>query len=655
MPISGCHHASCNVDQEVQIAYTVSLMLEIINLHAKVGDNEILRGVDLKVAAGEVHAIMGPNGSGKSTLAHVLAGRPGYTVTAGEVRYKGKDLLALSPEERAREGVFLAFQYPVEIPGVSNVYFLKAALNAIRKHRNLPELDAIDFLNLVKEKSKVVEIDDSLVKRPVNEGFSGGEKKRNEIFQMAILDPALAILDETDSGLDIDALRIVATGVNELRDRERAMIVVTHYQRLLDYIIPDFVHVLVEGRIVRSGGKEMALELEAKGYALAREGARRSARALMSPVAEEKDVFRASIEALGAARRGDEPAWLEALRRAARKRFDERPLPTTRDEAWRFTSVAPILRTAFRAPVEGPRSGAAECMLAGLRIADHRGPEIVFVNGRHAPEISTTGTSEGVEVLSLREALARAPQRLEPHLGRVSGTDRNVFADLNAATADDGAVVLVAPGRRAVEPIHVLFLATSPGGARTVSHPRTLIVTGRGSEATVVESYGGPPGESYLVNAVTEIVVEDGAGLHHVRLQREGVDGFHLATTAAVLGRDARLSSHSVSLGAALSRHDLRILLSGPGAECVLNGLFVGRGTQHVDHHTCVDHAVPHGTSRELYKGILDERAHGVFDGKVLVRAGASKTDAQQANKNLLLPARPSWTACRPSRSSPTT
>jgi Fe-S cluster assembly ATP-binding protein len=242
-------------------------MLDIINLHAKVGDNEILRGVDLTVGAGEVHAIMGPNGSGKSTLAHVLAGRPGYTVTAGEVRYKGKDLLALSPEERAREGVFLAFQYPVEIPGVSNVYFLKAALNAIRKHRNLPELDAIDFLNLVKEKSKVVEIDDSLVKRPVNEGFSGGEKKRNEIFQMAILDPALAILDETDSGLDIDALRIVATGVNELRNRERAMIVVTHYQRLLDYIIPDFVHVLVDGRIVRSGGKEMALELEAKGYA----------------------------------------------------------------------------------------------------------------------------------------------------------------------------------------------------------------------------------------------------------------------------------------------------------------------------------------------------------------------------------------------------
>jgi Fe-S cluster assembly ATP-binding protein len=241
-------------------------MLDIKGLRASVGGNEILKGLDLTVNAGEVHAVMGPNGSGKSTLAHVLAGRPGYEVTSGSVAYKGRDLLAMAPEERAREGVFLAFQYPVEIPGVSNVYFLKAALNAIRKHRGLSELDAMDFLALVKEKSKVVDIDDSLVKRPVNEGFSGGEKKRNEIFQMAILDPALAILDETDSGLDIDALRIVAGGVNQLRSQDRAMIVVTHYQRLLDYIVPDFVHVLVDGRIARSGGKDLAKELESKGY-----------------------------------------------------------------------------------------------------------------------------------------------------------------------------------------------------------------------------------------------------------------------------------------------------------------------------------------------------------------------------------------------------
>src|SRR5438034_2548274 len=241
-------------------------MLEIRNLHAKVGDNQILRGIDLTVNAGEVHAIMGPNGSSKSTLAHVLAGGESYKVTAGEVRYEGKDLLQMSPEGRAREGIFLAFQYPVEIPGVSTAYFLKAGLNAIRKHRGLEVLDAMDVLTLVKEKMKLVEMDQSLLNRPINEGFSGGEKKRNEILQMAVLDPKLAILDETDSGLDIDALKLVAKGVNTLHDKHRAMLVITHYQRLLNYIVPDCVHVLFDGRIVKSGGKALALELEEKGY-----------------------------------------------------------------------------------------------------------------------------------------------------------------------------------------------------------------------------------------------------------------------------------------------------------------------------------------------------------------------------------------------------
>ncbi len=241
-------------------------MLEIKNLRVKAGNHEILKGVDLKVNAGEVHSIMGPNGSGKSTLAQVLAGRETYEVTAGEVRYRGKNLLEMAPEERACEGIFMAFQYPVEIPGVGNTYFLKAALNAIRKARGLEELDAMDFLSLAKEKMQLLEVDDRLLSRSVNEGFSGGEKKRNEIFQMAVLEPALCILDETDSGLDIDALRIVAKGVNALRSPERAIIVVTHYQRILNYIITDFVHVLVDGRIVKSGGKELALELESKGY-----------------------------------------------------------------------------------------------------------------------------------------------------------------------------------------------------------------------------------------------------------------------------------------------------------------------------------------------------------------------------------------------------
>ena len=246
-------------------------MLKIKNLHASVEGNEILRGIDLEIGRGEVHAIMGPNGSGKSTLARVLAGEESYEVTAGEVLFEGldgqeKNLLELDPEERAREGVFLAFQYPVEIPGVSNTYFLKAALNAVRRHRGLPEMDALDFLALARQKMKLVQMEESLLNRPVNEGFSGGEKKRNEIFHMAVLEPRLAILDETDSGLDIDALRIVADGVNTLRGPERSFLLITHYQRLLNYIVPDFVHVLVDGRIVRSGGKELALELEEKGY-----------------------------------------------------------------------------------------------------------------------------------------------------------------------------------------------------------------------------------------------------------------------------------------------------------------------------------------------------------------------------------------------------
>ena len=244
----------------------MTAMLAIENLHASVDGAEILKGVDLEVAAGEIHAIMGPNGSGKSTLAQVLAGREEYEVTAGSVSYCGSDLLGMDPEERAREGLFMAFQYPVEIPGVNSAYFLRTGLNEIRRHRGEPEIDAIDFLSLVREKLELVEMDESFLRRSVNEGFSGGEKKRHEILQLAVLEPKLAVLDETDSGLDIDALRIVAAGVNRLHAPDKSVVVVTHYQRLLQYIIPDVVHVLIDGRIARSGGKELALELEQKGY-----------------------------------------------------------------------------------------------------------------------------------------------------------------------------------------------------------------------------------------------------------------------------------------------------------------------------------------------------------------------------------------------------
>ena len=247
-------------------------MLKLTDVHATAGDAAILKGLSLEIRPGEMHAVMGPNGSGKSTLANVLAGRPSVEVTKGTVEFEGRDLTALAAEERAREGIFLAFQYPVEIPGVANMYFLKAAKNAILAHRGEPELDAMDFLQLAREKMKLVEMDEKLMQRSVNEGFSGGEKKRNEILQMAILEPKLAVLDETDSGLDIDALRVVAGGVNALRDPARSMLVITHYQRLLEYVVPDVVHVLADGRIVKSGGKELALELEEKGYGWVEEG-----------------------------------------------------------------------------------------------------------------------------------------------------------------------------------------------------------------------------------------------------------------------------------------------------------------------------------------------------------------------------------------------
>ncbi len=249
------------------------MMIKIENLHASVDGKKILKGINLEIGTGEVHAIMGPNGSGKSTLSNIIAGRDGYEVTKGSITYKGKDLLAMTPEQRSWEGVFLAFQYPVEIPGVNNTYLLKAGVNAKRKHQGLQELDAIDFLKIVREKAKLVELDQSFLSRGVNEGFSGGEKKRNEIFQMAVLEPSLALLDETDSGLDIDALRIVANGVNHLRSKDRSVVMVTHYQRLLDYIKPDVVHVLMDGKILKSGGKGLALELEERGYDWVREEA----------------------------------------------------------------------------------------------------------------------------------------------------------------------------------------------------------------------------------------------------------------------------------------------------------------------------------------------------------------------------------------------
>jgi Fe-S cluster assembly protein SufD len=351
----------------------------------------------------------------------------------------------------------------------------------------------------------------------------------------------------------------------------------------------------------------------------------------MSPVAEEKDVLRASFDRFNAALSPADPAWLRDLRSTAMARFTERGFPTTRDEAWRHTSVAPLARTIFRTADAGLDAGKVEAALAGLRLPNAGGNEIVFVNGRLAPALSRVAGD--VLVVSLREAL----DRLELHLGRIHGDAAGPLALLNTAFIDDGACIWVPEGRHVEGVVHVIHLSTNPLGAPTVSHPRTLVVARGGSQAQIVESYGGADGEVYWTNALTEIAVEDGAVLDHVTLQQEGLAAFHTATLAARLGRDARFSSHAVTLGGALSRHDLTATFVAPGGECVMNGLFVGAGTQHMDTHTRVDHAQPHTTSRELYKGILGGKARGVFDGRVVVRKDAQKTDAQQTNKNLLL------------------
>jgi Fe-S cluster assembly protein SufD len=355
----------------------------------------------------------------------------------------------------------------------------------------------------------------------------------------------------------------------------------------------------------------------------------------MSPVAEERDVFRASFDVFTGALPGSDPAWLRSLRTSAMARFVERGFPTATDEAWRHTSLAPIARTVFRSAVICPPRGAAERTLAGLRLPGDLAAEAVFVNGRYASDLSTrTGD---LVVLSLREALERQPELLEAHLGRVRSGAAGSFADLNTAFVGDAACVFVPAGRHVEGTIHLVYLSTNPEGTPTVSHPRTLVVAGAGSQARLAQSYGGPDGEVYWTNAVTEIVLEDGAILDHVNLQQEGLAAFHVATLAARLGRDARFSTHAITLGAALSRDDVEATFAAEGGECVLNGLFMAAGTQHLDTHTRVDHARPHTTSRELYKGILGGKARGVFDGRVIVRKDAQKTDAQQTNKNLLL------------------
>lgn len=356
----------------------------------------------------------------------------------------------------------------------------------------------------------------------------------------------------------------------------------------------------------------------------------------MTQAAAETDLFRPAFEAFDVSRGGDSPSWLRTLRREAIARFAALGFPTTKVEAWKYTSVAPLARTPFRLAGDGARSLPSEAFGPVTFGGAFQGRQAVFVNGLHAPELSSTTAPGGVEIRSLREAISRQPERLERHLSRIAGEEANPFTALNTAFIEDGAAVFIAPGAVVAEPIHLVFLSNAPEGP-TVSHPRNLIVAGRGSQATIVESWGGVEGHVYLTNAVTEILLAEGAILDHYTVQRESEAAFHVATLGVRQERGSRFSDHSICLGGALVRNDINTLFAGEGGECALNGLFVGRGEQHMDTHTRIDHAHPRCASRELYKGVLDERSRGVFHGTILVRPDAQKTDALQVNKNLLL------------------
>src|SRR3954447_5776544 len=537
-------------------------MLEIKNLHAEIDGKSILNGLNLTVPTGEVAAIMGPNGSGKSTLSYVLAGKADYEVTQGEVLLDGENILELAPEERAARGVFLAFQYPLEIPGVATMTFLKAALNAQRKARGDDELLTPDFMKRVRSAAAQLQIPQDMLKRALNVGFSGGEKKRMEILQMALLEPSFCILDETDSGLDIDALRIVAGGVNALRLPDRAFLVITHYQRLLNHIVPDSVHVMAGGRIVRSGGPELALELEANGYAdyrqqdAAEEGGMAAELKIVRTPAEEALTQR--FPALKGALPGD--AKVLRLREAAFDLIARRGLPHRRVEEWKYTDLRALMREA--APfAEKPSSAEIAAAFNGARaFAKVDALRLTLVNGHFVPELSDLQAPAGVEIVPLGEGLA-AGHPLLASLGPVEAARENAAYALNTAFMNDGLLIRVAAGTEVETLLHLRFV--NDGSAAFATATRVLAVVEEGASITLIESHEGTGDAAHQLNDVVEIVARDRASLTHVRLNAEGPNALALSTLTAKLGREVSLYTVNVVAGAAVSRHQIFLTYAG--------------------------------------------------------------------------------------------
>ena len=539
-------------------------LLEVKNLHVEIDGKKILNGLDLVVNKGEVHAIMGPNGSGKSTLAHVLAGKAEYEVTEGDILLEGESVLEMEPDERAAKGVFLAFQYPVEIPGVASMTFLRTALNAQRKRRGETELTTPEFMKRVREQAGALSINMDMLRRGVNVGFSGGEKKRNEVLQMALLEPRLAVLDETDSGLDIDALKIVADGVNRLRSPERAFVVITHYQRLLNYIVPDIVHVLSQGphrEDRRQGARARARSqrLRAVPGSAGRGRIKNKKMAeltLMKNAAEQQlaDEWQAAKARLpGAA----------PLRAAAFERFAAKGLPHRRVEEWKYTDLRALMRDAKPLASVPDAAAKARAKEMGALLADIDSRRIVFVDGAFVPELSDLASLDaGLTVRPMAQALAAGDALVTRHLGKVIKTDDPAVA-LNTAFMGDGIVIHVAAGAVIEHPVHLVFAAS--GDKPAALFTRSLVVIEKGARVMLVESHEGMAGRDYQANTALEMLVGDEAHVDHIKITREAEKALHLSTLMADVGAHARFNTFAYTTGGAVVRNQLFLRFGGEG------------------------------------------------------------------------------------------
>lgn len=606
-------------------------MLEVKNLHATIAGKEILKGINLTINDGEIHAIMGPNGSGKSTLSAVLTGNPLYTVTEGEAIFNGKNLLDMKPEDRAREGLFLSFQYPVEIPGVSMTNFMRAAINAKREYQGLEPLNTSEFMKLMREKRELVELDSKLARRSVNEGFSGGEKKRNEIFQMAMLEPKLSILDETDSGLDVDAMRIVADGVNKMHTDKTSAIVITHYERLLDMIKPSVVHVLYKGRIVKTAGPELAKEIEARGYdwikAEVDEKNKEDGYAFRK---QYLDLYQSSSRMI----KRNSAEVLNAVRDAAFEDFRRLGFPSRKVERYKYTDMSAIFEPDYglnlnRLEIPVDPYQAFRCDVPNLSTSLYFVVNDAFYN-KALPKVELP---EGVIVDSLSKIAAENPEFIGKYYAKIAKTDEDGITALNTVLAQDGLFIYVPKNVKVERTVQVINILRSD--VDLMVNRRVLIVLEQGAEAKFLFCDHAADDKNFLATQVIEAFVGENASLDLYCLEETHYKNRRVSNVYIEQQANSRVNHNVITLHNGITRNRLDLVFKGEGAECFCNGCVIADKNQVVDNNTLIDHQVGHCTSNELYKYVLDGEARGAFAGRVLVRHGAQKTISQETNQNL--------------------